>query len=411
MPRIKAFKGIRPDKEKTLQVIAKPFEQFYTEPAKKILQTNPISFLHTIEPLIDNPFMRGSREEMIFKKAKEFFEDFIDDKVLLSDEKEAIYIYRTFNKGRWQTGIWCITAIDDYLDNTLRKHEHTRAEREKDLIEYLDNTGIDANPVLVTYAGTPTIQNIINKKIEEKPLVDFFADEQEHQLWMIDDGDSIKTIVSEFQKLPESYIADGHHRAAAASLAGIQRRKNNLKHRGHEDYNFFSTLYFTFDQLIVFEFQRLVKDLNGLTETEFLEKLKLNFEISETSTPKPLSPHAFHMYMDKKWLEIKISETMISVADPVERLDVSILQNKILNPILGIEDPRRDKRIKFIGGPTPVAEVVKMIDEGEMKVAFFLYPTSIDELIDVADNGSVMPPKSTWFEPKLHCGLLIHKVE
>ncbi len=410
MPRIKAFKGIRPAKEKTLAVVAKPFDQFYTEAAKQILQQNPISFLHTIEPLIDNPFLRGSREEIIFKKAKEFFEEFLEEKVLLSDEKEAIYIYRTHNKGHWQTGIWCITAIDDYLDNTLRKHEHTRADREKDLIEYLDNTGIDANPVLVTYSGTPTIQSIIDQKVKEEPLVDFFADEQQHQLWMIDDSALIQSIISEFAKLPASYIADGHHRAAAASLAGIQRRKNNLRHRGHEDYNFFSTLYFTFDQLLVYEFQRLVKDLNGLSEQEFIDKLKEQFEVTSTTEPKPSAPHAFHLYMDKQWYELKVPTMMLNVEDPVSRLDVSILQEKILNPILGIEDPRRDQRIKFIGGVTPVDEVLKLVDSGEMKLAFFLYPTSIEELIDVADNGSVMPPKSTWFEPKLHCGLLIHKV-
>lgn len=410
MPRIKAFKGIRPAKDKTLAVVAKPFDQFYTEAAKTILQNNPISFLHTIEPLIDNPFLRGSREEIIFKKAKEFFEEFLEEKVLLSDEKEAIYIYRTHNKGHWQTGIWCITAIDDYLDNTLRKHEHTRADREKDLIEYLDNTGIDANPVLVTYSGTPKIQSIIDKKIQEEPLVDFFADEQQHQLWMIDGVDEIKSITDEFAKLPASYIADGHHRAAAASLAGIQRRKNNLRHRGHEDYNFFSTLYFTFDQLLVYEFQRLVKDLNGLTTEDFLNKLREQFDLSTTTDAKPHAPHAFHLYIDQQWYVINVPAEMLKVDDPVSRLDVSILQDKILKPILGIEDPRRDQRIKFIGGVTPVTEVLEMVDRGEMKLAFFLYPTSIEELIDVADNGSVMPPKSTWFEPKLHCGLLIHKV-
>lgn len=411
MPKIKAFKGIRPAADKTLQVVAKPFDQFYTEAAKEILQNNPISFLHTIEPLINNPYLRGSREEIIFKKAKDFFEDFIENKVLVQDVKEAIYIYRTFNKGHWQTGIWCITAIDDYLDNTLRKHEHTRADREKDLIEYLDNTGIDANPVLVTYSGTPVTQSIINKTIIEKPLVDFFADEQEHQLWMIDDEETIKTLISEFASLPASYIADGHHRAAAASLAGIQRRKNNLKHRGHEDYNFFTTLYFTFDQLLVYEFQRLVKDLNGLSTDEFFEKLKLIFEVSEIKSSKPSTAHVFHMYLEQKWYELKIPETLLNISDPVARLDVSILQDKILNPILGIEDPRRDKRVKFVGGVTTTEDVVEMVDSGEMKVAFFLYPTSIDELVDVADAGSVMPPKSTWFEPKLHCGLLIHKVD
>ena len=246
----------------------------------------------------------------------------------------------------------------------------------------------------------------------EKPvLVDFFADEQEHQLWMINDEETIKTLISEFASLPASYIADGHHRAAAASLAGIQRRKNNLKHRGHEDYNFFTTLYFTFDQLLVYEFQRLVKDLNGLSTDEFFEKLKLIFEVSEIKSSKPTIAHVFHMYLEQKWYELKIPETLLNISDPVARLDVSILQDKILNPILGIEDPRRDKRIKFVGGVTSTEDVVEMVDSGEMKVAFFLYPTSIDELVDVADAGSVMPPKSTWFEPKLHCGLLIHKVD
>lgn len=411
MPSIKAFKGIRPTADKVLQVIAKPFDQFYTDAAKQILQQNPISFLHTIEPLIDNPYLRGSREEIIFKKAKDFFEEFLEEKVLVQDSKEAIYVYRTFNRGCWQTGIWCITAIDDYLDNTLRKHEHTRAEREKDLIEYLDNTGIDANPVLVTYAGTELTQSIINKTILEKPLVDIFADEQQHLIWMIDDEQTIKTLINEFSTLSASYIADGHHRAAAASLAGIQRRKNNLKHRGYEDYNYFSTLYFTFDQLLVFEFQRLVADLNGMSSDEFLSKLKIHFEVEEISISKPSTPHVFHLYIENKWYKLKIPSEFRSIDDPVARLDVSILQDKILNPILGIEDPRRDKRIKFIGGVTDVNDVVKLVDSGEMKLAFFLYPTSIDELVDVADSGNVMPPKSTWFEPKLHCGLLIHKVD
>lgn len=411
MPKIKAFKGIRPASDKTLQVMAKPFDQFYTDAAKEILQNNPISFLHTIEPLIENPYLRGSREEIIFKKAKDFFEDFLEEKILVQDAKEAIYIYRTLNRGVWQTGIWCITAIDDYLDNTLRKHEHTRADREKDLIEYLDNTGIDANPVLVTYAGTPTIQSIINTTIQNNPLVDVFADEQQHQLWMIDDADTIKILLNEFASLPASYIADGHHRAAAASLAGIQRRKNNLKHRGNEDYNYFTTLYFTFDQLLVFEFQRLVADLNGLSSEVFLASLAKIFDIKETTISKPTCPHVFHLYVENKMYELILLHDISKESDPVTRLDVSILQDKILNPLLGIEDPRRDKRIKFVGGVTPLEDVLKMVDSGEMKLAFFLYPTSIEELVDVADAGSVMPPKSTWFEPKLHCGLLIHKVD
>ncbi len=411
MPKISPFKGIRPAKELVLQVIAKPFDQFYTEEAKNILQSNPQSFLHTIEPLIYNPYLRGSKEEIIFNKAKEFFEEFLESHVLVQDEVDCIYIYRTFNKGRWQTGIWCITAIDDYLDNTLRKHEHTRADREKDLIEYLDNTGIDANPVLVTYQGNDRIQELINETVLEEPIIDIFADEQQHQLWKISKPDKLKLIIDEFAKLPASYIADGHHRAAAASLAGIQRRKNNLRHRGHEDYNFFTTLYFSFDQLIIFEFQRVVKDLNGMNDEEFISAIEKIFDIHETSIGKPTEAHCFQMYLSGKWFQLKLKKEVKINDNPVSKLDVSVLQDLILSPILNITDPRRDQRIQFIGGPKPIEQIVKSIDDGMMKVAFFLYPTSIEELVDVADSGNVMPPKSTWFEPKLHCGLVVHKVD
>jgi uncharacterized protein (DUF1015 family) len=411
MPKIRAFKGLLPTREKVLQVIAKPFDQFYTEEAKAILQSNPYSFLHTIEPLIDNPYLRGSREEIIYHKAKEHFDEFVDDKILVQDQTECIYVYRTYNKGHWQTGIWCVTAIDDYLDNTLRKHEHTRADREKDLIEYLDNTGIDANPVLVTYEGSETINNILQAKISTPPIFDFEADHQQHQLWRIDDDNSIQLIIEEFSKLSASYIADGHHRAAAASLAGIQRRKNNLRHRGNEEYNFFSTLYFTFDQLLVYEFQRMVADLNGMTKECFLLELANTFGVQKIESAKPDQAHTFTMYLDSEWYQLTIPHTLYDDCSEVEKLDVSILQNKILEPILGIHDPRRDNRIKFIGGLVPVEELIRLVDEGQMQVVFFLYPTSIKELVDVADAGEVMPPKSTWFEPKLHCGLLVHKVD
>ncbi len=411
MPKIRAFKGILPAKEKVLQVVAKPFDQFYTEEAKAILQSNRYSFLHAIEPLIENPFLRGSREEIIFKKAKEHFDEFLDEQVLIQDEQEAIYVYRTYNKGHWQTGIWCVTAIDDYLDNTLRKHEHTRADREKDLIEYLDNTGIDSNPVLVTYSGSPIINSILERTIQSEPLFDFNADDQRHLLWRIADVETIQLIVQEFKSLESSYIADGHHRAAAASLAGIQRRKNNLRHTGKEDYNYFSTLYFTFDQLLVYEFQRLITDLNGLSKNDFLLELSNVFGLRKINQSKPEHAHTFTMYIESEWYELSIPMTLLQDPNPVNNLDVSILQNKVLEPLLGIQDPRRDKRIKFIGGLTPIDEILKSIDKGEMKLAFFLYPTSIQELIEVANAFEVMPPKSTWFEPKLHCGLLVHKVD
>jgi uncharacterized protein (DUF1015 family) len=411
MPKIKAFRGWRPAPDKVLEVVIKPFDTFYTAKARTILLSNPYSFLHTIEPLIDNPYMRGSREEIIFKKAKEHFDEFTENGVLVQDPKPAIYIYRTINRGVTQTGIWTCTALDDYLDNTLKKHEYTRADREKDLIEYLQNTGIDANPVLVTYMPKPEIAEIIAGVTAQPPHTHFFADEQEHFLWKLDDEQCIQQLVSLFAELPGSYIADGHHRAAASSLSGIERRKNNLRHRGNEEYNYFSTLYFSTDQLIIFEFQRLVKDLNGLSEAEFIQKLEAHFELKPSDASKPGSLHQFKLYLEDRWYELKAKPHTFDQKNPVQRLDVSILQDYVLEPVLGISNPRTDQRIRFVGGVVPVEDVQGMVDRGEMKVAFVLHPTSIEELIEVADSGNVMPPKSTWFEPKLHCGLVVHQVD
>ena len=410
MAQIKAFKGIRPRKDLVEQVVAKPFEKFYTEAASVILKRNPISFLHTIEPLIANPFQQGSREEIVFKKAKEFFDEFMEDGVLQSDPTESIYAYRTLNRGQWQQGIWCLTSIDDYLNNSLKKHELTRTEREKDLIEYLDNTGIDANPVLVTYEGNQTIQTILNQVMATTPDFDYHANEQQHQLWHIDSTAQIQTLVSEFQKFKATYIADGHHRAAAAALAGTQRRKNNFKHNGTEEYNFFSTIYFSFDQLHIFEFQRVLKDLNGLTSDAFLAKLSEGFEVIKSDDQKPTQQRIFKLYLDKNWYQLSPKSLDNALTEPVDMLDVSILQEQILHPILGIENPRRDPRISFVGGIIPIEEITNGIDAGENKAAFILYPTSIQELVAVSDAGSVMPPKSTWFEPKMPCGLVVHKV-
>ncbi len=409
MPKIKAFRGLRPAKDKVLDVIAKPFDRFYTEESKSILRSNPYSFLHAIEPLIDNPFLRASREELIFKKAKEYFDDFLEHGILVQDAKPAVYIYRTVNNGKTQTGIWTCTSIDDYLNNTLKKHEFTRADREKDLIEYLENTGIDANPVLVAYRKDANIEKFIQEHTQHQPDYEFHVDTQDHFLWKIDQEEKLKFVIEAFEKLPAAYIADGHHRAAASSLAGIQRRKNNLRHSGNEEYNYFSTLYFSADELLIYEFQRLVKDLNGYSETDFLNLLRKDFELTLSDASKPKQMHEFKMYLSNTWYRLKPLHINHS-ENPVKRLDVSILQDKILYPVLGIDDPRTDERIQFEGGLISIGSLCEKVDKGEMRIAFFLYPTSIEELFEVADSGNVMPPKSTWFEPKLHCGLVVHKV-
>ena len=410
MANIKAFKGIRPRKDLVAQVVAKPFDTFYTPAAKQNLENNPISFLHTIEPLIDNPFQQGSREEIVFKKAKEFFDEFMEDGVLQSDPSESIYAYRTFNRGQWQQGIWCLTSIDDYLNNSLKKHELTRTEREKDLIEYLDNTGIDANPVLVTYQGSSKIKEILNQVMAASPDFDYHANDQQHQLWHIDSAQMIQELIAEFKKFEATYIADGHHRAAAAALAGTQKRKNNFKHHGREEYNFFSTIYFSFEELQIFEFQRVLKDLNGLSNSEFLAKLAENFEVILSDAAKPMHARDFKLYLDHTWYKISPKQVDTTLTEPLDLLDVSILQTQILHLILGITNPRRDPRISFVGGIVPIQEITKSIDAGESAAAFILFPTSIEELVAVSDAGSVMPPKSTWFEPKLPCGLVVHQL-
>lgn len=412
MPKIRPFRGIRPVKGKVLDVIARPFEQFGSEKAKAILENNPLSFLHVIEPLLENGYLRASQEEIIHHKARENFDDFLQKGVLIRDKKPAIYIYRVKYNGRSQTGIWTCSSIDDYLNNTIKKHELTRAESEQALIRYLENTCVDSNPVLITYPPDKRINQIIQQTVAKDPEYDFVTEDHlQHKLWIIDDEMLIAQLVQSFSLMPCAYIADGHHRAAAASLLGMQKRKSNLKHKGTEDYNFFTSLYFSTDQIIIYEFHRLVKDLNGLTSEEFIDKVAEYFLISPSKTTfKPDRLHHFGMYLDGKWYALIAKAPTYATKNPVEKLDVSILHNYLLNTVLGIKDARTDNRIDFLGGVKDLDELVKKVDSGKMKVAFTLFPTSIEQLIEVADNGDIMPPKSTWFEPKLHSGLLVHQL-
>jgi len=409
MPKIKPFRGIHPGKNFAGQVVLNLENLSLTE-AKLIRQENPYSYVNMLVPKLDNFFLLGSRNELAFKKINENFEEFLDEGILVKDPEPSIYVYQINRDGHIQTGIWTTTSIDDYLNNVVRKHEHTRADREQSLIDYLQQTGIDANPVLITYKSVPEIERILGETILKEPDIIYTKENSEHKLWIIDQKTITTSVIKAFASLPSSYIADGHHRAAAASLYGIQRRKLNLKHRGEEEYNFFTSVYMTTDQLKIYGFNRLVKDLKGLSVSEFLEKLKTDFNIIVSDkVVVPAEMHSFGLYLDKKWFLLEFKHEL-NIKSPLEELDVSILQEYIFSGILNISDPRTDPAIDFMAGPLPINDLIYKVDQNEFALAFTLFPTSIDQLIRVADEGEVMPPKSTWFEPKFDVGLLIHHI-
>lgn len=412
MPQIKPFRGIRPTSAYAGEVVLE-IENLSIEDAKIIRQTNPYSYVNMLVPKLDNFFLMGSKNELVYKKINENFEDFLEKGILIKDPAPAVYIYQTARENLVQTGIWTATSIDDYLNNVVRKHELTRADREKSLIDYLQQTGIDANPVLITYISVPDIEEIIIRVCKPEPEICFFKNDSWHKLWKVDSEPDVNALVTAFAKLPVSYIADGHHRAAAASLLGIERRKLNLKHRGDEEYNFFTSVYMSSDQLKIYEFNRLIKDLNDLSEDKFLHNLSAHFIIEKSADLNPRSPqepHHFGMYLNGAWYVLRAKPETWKSENPVDELDVSILQTYILSPLLNISDPRTDPRISVVGGLAPVEGLMQKVDSGDYALAFTLYPTSIDQLICVADAGEVMPPKSTLFEPKFPVGLLTHKI-
>lgn len=410
MPKIKPFKGIHPKQSNAEKVVVN-LENLSISEAKLIRQENPYSYVNMLVPKLDNIFLMGSKNELAFKKINENFEDFIDKGIFIQDSKPSIYIYQVHRAGLTQTGIWTVTSIDDYLNNVVKKHELTNSAREQSLIDYIQQTGIDANPVLITYKPVKAIDKIIQENTIKQADISFIKDETEHHLWRIDNEKTLKILVDEFSKLSSTYIADGHHRAAASSLLGIQRRKLNLKHQGDEEYNFFTSIYMSTDQLRVYGFNRLVKDLNGLSPDKIIELISHNFNITESLiAQEPCEIHVFGMYLAGKWYKLIAKRELFETNNPLAKLDVSILQDYILSPIFQIINPRTDTRINYRGGLLSINDLINDVDNGEFAVAFVLYPTGIEQLMEVADAGEVMPPKSTWFEPKFDVGLLIHQI-
>ncbi|TKC58590.1 DUF1015 domain-containing protein [Pedobacter hiemivivus] len=409
MPCIKPFCAFMPAVSLQSLVVTRPLENYSTGEARLIASENDCSFLHLIDPELDNPYLRGTRQELIFKKISENLEGFIEHKYLVQQTAPSIYVYQVRHDDLVQTGIWTLTHIDDYLEGRIKKHESTVERREKLLADYLQQTGLDANPVLVTYHPNAVVDRVIKQYLQLEPNLDFtFADGTEHKIWAISDETDLAAIVTAFAQMPAVYIADGHHRAASMAKMGLQKKKlNGAKHNGTEAYNYFSTVYMNTNEVKVLEFNRLIRDIGTLNGAEFIAALHSSFLVEKSAVPvKPKALHKIGMYFDHQWYVLSPKPVIYNENDPVEVLDVSILQNFILEPILKIHDPRTDARITFEGGRTPIADLQTKVDNSLFAAAFVLYPTSVAQVIAVADAGGVMPPKSTWVEPKFLVGLL-----
>ncbi|MEJ5307884.1 MAG: DUF1015 family protein [candidate division WOR-3 bacterium] len=413
MAVIKPFKGIRPVKEKVAEVAAPPYDVVSVKEAREYVKDKKYSFLRIEKSEIECPDDWHVHDERIFLKGKENFEKFLKDKVLFQDKNDYLYIYKQIMGKHEQTGIVACTSVDDYISDVIKKHEHTREDKEIERAMHVDIIDANTGPVFLTYRKEKEIDDIVNNFIEKNEPEYDFRDELnvQHILFVVKDNKIIEKLVKLFANIENLYVADGHHRSAAAVRVAKKRRENFKKYTGKEEFNFFLSVIYPDDQLKIMDYNRVVKDLNGLTKEKFFEQLKKKFNIVELKrSQKPEKVHTFSMYIDKKWYKLEAKEDIISRTDPIKSLDVSILQDNVLNPLLGIKEPRTDKRINFVGGIRGIDELQKLVDSKEYEVAFALYPTSMEQLMTVADSGNVMPPKSTWFEPKLRSGLIVHKL-
>lgn len=414
MAVIKAFKAVRPVCELADKVAALPYDVMNSEEAREMVKNDPYSFLHVDKAEVDLDPSIDLYDKRVYEKASKNLKDMIKNGVMKRDEKENLYIYKQVMNGRSQIGLVVCTSIDDYINDIIKKHEHTRADKEQDRINHVDYCNANTGPIFLTYRAKNEIDSVINGWVlAHKPEYDFVSEDGiTHTVWVIDENSTIDKLVSEFKVIDYLYIADGHHRAASAVKVGLKRREEYPNFKGDEEFNYFLSVLFPDNQLYIMDYNRVVKDLNGNSSEEFMAKVKEKFDITPYNGDgqfKPNSKHTYGMYLDDKWYVLKVKEGTFDEKDPVDRLDVSILQNNLLNPILGIQDPRTDKRIDFIGGIRGLKELERRVNEG-MRVAFSMYPTTIDDLMAIADAKRVMPPKSTWFEPKLRSGLFIHEL-
>ena len=408
-----AFKALRPVKEKAAEVAALPYDVVNREEAKIIGDENPLSFLHVDRPEMDLEPGIDLYDERVYERAKENLVNMEQKGILVQDEEPYYYIYELVRIGKTQTGIVGCSSIDDYLNGVVKKHELTREDKEQDRIHHVDYCNANTGPIFLACRYPEALLKLMNDwKESHEAAYDFTEEDQiTHRVWVIEDREVIAKVNKEFAGIDSLYIADGHHRAASAVKVGLKRREQNPGYTGEEEFNYFLSVVFPYDQLCILPYNRIVRDLNGLTVKAFLGALKFNFELMlMPGFPcKPVEKHCMGMYVDGQWYHLKAWPDVYEKKDVVGQLDVSILQEKVLTPILGIEDPRTDQRISFVGGSHKAAELAAIADKTG-GVAFVMYPTSMEDLMEIADESKLMPPKSTWFEPKLRSGLFIHKL-
>ncbi|MDR1182612.1 MAG: DUF1015 family protein [Bacteroidales bacterium] len=415
MAILKPFKGLRPPTDIVEKVASRPYDVLNTEEARKEAAGNPQSLLHITKAEIDLPVGTDEHSEEVYNKVVENFNMFQTKGWLLQDADEKYYVYAQTMNGRTQYGIMGTAHIDDYFNNNIKKHELTRKDKEEDRMIHVRITNANVEPVFFSYPANTEIDKIVSEVITHEPVYNFVTDDNfGHHFWIIDDKATINRITEIFKNdIPYLYVADGHHRTAAAALVGQEKRKKNPNHTGKEEYNYFMAVVFPDNQLKIIDYNRVVKNLNGLSQAEFMSKLEQSFTIEKKGTEiyKPEKLHEFSMYIDHHWYKLTAKAGTFNDADPIEVLDVTILSNLVLDKLLGIKDLRTSKDIDFVGGIRGLGELKRRVDSGEMAAAFALYPVSMQQLINIADTGNIMPPKTTWFEPKLRSGLAIHVLE
>ena len=410
MAIVKPFKGIRPPKELVEQVESRPYDVLNSEEARAEAGDNEKSLYHIIKPEIDFPEGTSEYDPRVYEKAAENFQKFQDKGWLVQDEKEHYYIYAQTMNGKTQYGLVVGAYVEDYMTGVIKKHELTRRDKEEDRMKHVRVNNANIEPVFFAYPDNAVLDALIKKYAQTEPVYDFIApiDGFGHQFWIISDDEDIKTVTEEFRKMPSLYIADGHHRSAAAALVGAEKQKQNPNHKGDEEYNYFMAVCFQASQLTILDYNRVIRDLNGLSSEEFLNALSKNFIVEKKGADiyKPARLHEFSLYLDGEWYSLSAKEGTYDNSDPIGVLDVDISSRLILDEILNIKDLRSSDRIDFVGGLRGLGE----LKSGEMRTALALYPVSMQQIMDIADSGKIMPPKATWFEPKLRSGLVIHKL-
>ena len=413
MAIIRPFKAYRPIKEHVKDIAALPYDVMSSKEARGMVKNNKYSFLHVDRAEVNLDESVGEYDKVVYDTAKKVLENMIEEGLYIQEKAPAIYIYQQIMDGRGQKGIVCCTSVDDYINNIIKKHERTRLLKEIDRVNHVDICNANTGPIFLTYRNNNEISSIVEEWSKKEPVYDFISEDGNgHRVWIIDDNIVIEKLVKLFKSIKYLYIADGHHRSASAVKVALKRRKQLGKYTGDEEFNYFLSIIYPDTELKVFDYNRTVKDLNGLSEEEFFSKVEKSFYLSKSENNKPVSPknkHEFGMYMNKQWFILRAKDGSFDESNPIDSLDVSILQNNLLNPILGISDPTKSERIEFIGGIRGLKELENRADT-DMKVSFSMYATTIDDIMNVADSGKTMPPKSTWFEPKPRSGIFIHKL-